>query len=34
MFIFQRPVVAPLLALVTIAVLVALDTLVDLSTLF
>jgi len=34
MFIFQRPLVAPLLALVTIATLVALDTLVDLSALF
>jgi hypothetical protein len=34
MFIFQRPLVAPLLALATIATLVALDTLVDLSALF
>jgi hypothetical protein len=34
MFIFQRPLVAPLLALATIATLVALDTLVDLSSLF
>jgi len=34
MFIFQRPLVAPLLALATIATLVAVDTLVDLSALF
>jgi hypothetical protein len=34
MFIFQRPLMAPLLALATIATLVALDTLVDLSALF
>ena len=34
MFIFQRPLVAPLLALVTAAVLVVLDTLVDVSALF
>jgi hypothetical protein len=34
MFIFQRPLVAPLLALATIAALVALDILVDLSALF
>jgi hypothetical protein len=33
MFIFRRPVVAPLLALATVATLVILDTLVDLSTL-
>lgn len=34
MFIFQRPIVGPLLALVTVAMLVVLDTLVDLSALF
>jgi hypothetical protein len=34
MFIFQRPLMAPLLALATTATLVALDTLVDLSALF
>jgi len=34
MFIFQRPLMAPLLALATIATLMALDTLVDLSALF
>lgn len=34
MFIFQRPIVAPLVALVTVAMLVVLDTLVDLSALF
>ncbi len=34
MFIFQRPLVAPLLALATAAMLVLLDTLVDLGTLF
>ena len=34
MFIFQRPLIAPLLALATIATLVALDTLADLSALF
>jgi hypothetical protein len=34
MFIFQRPLVAPLLALALAAMLVLLDTLVDLSTLF
>jgi hypothetical protein len=34
MFIFQRPLVAPLLALATAAMLVVLDTLVDLSALF
>jgi hypothetical protein len=34
MFIFQRPVFAPLLALVTVAMLVVLDSLVDLSALF
>jgi hypothetical protein len=34
MFIFNRPLVAPLLALATIAALVALDTLVNLSALF
>jgi hypothetical protein len=33
MFIFQRPFVAPLLALATIATLVALDGLIDLSAL-
>ena len=31
MFIFQRPLMAPLVALATVATLVALDTLVDLS---
>jgi hypothetical protein len=34
MFIFQRPLVAPLLALATAAILVILDTLLDLSALF
>jgi hypothetical protein len=34
MFIFQRPFVAPLLALTTVALLVVLDSLVDLSVLF
>jgi hypothetical protein len=34
MFIFQRPIVAPLLALAMVAMLVVLDTLVDLSALF
>jgi len=34
MFIFQRPLIAPLLALATIVTLVALDTLVDLSAFF
>jgi hypothetical protein len=34
MFIFQRPIIAPLLALITAATLVVLDTLVDLSALF
>jgi hypothetical protein len=34
MFIFQRPLVAPLLALATAAMLVVIDTLVDLSALF
>jgi len=34
MFIFTRPFMAPLLALATIAALLALDTLVDLSALF
>ena len=34
MFIFQRPLMAPLLALATIATLMALDTLVELSALF
>jgi len=34
MFIFQRPLVAPLLALAVIATLLALDTLVDLNALF
>jgi len=33
MFIFKRPVVAPLLALATLAMLVVLDSLVDLSAL-
>jgi hypothetical protein len=33
MFIFQRPLVAPLLALATAAMLVVIDTLVDLSAL-
>jgi hypothetical protein len=33
MFIFQRPLVAPFLALATAAMLVAIDTLVDLSAL-
>ena len=33
MFIFQRPLVAPLLALAMIATLVALDTLFDLSSI-
>ena len=34
MFIFQRPIIASLLALITAAMLVVLDTLVDLSALF
>ena len=34
MFIFRRPLIAPLLALATAAMLVVLDTLVDLSALF
>jgi hypothetical protein len=34
MFIFQRPLVAPLLALATAAMLVVIDTLVDLRALF
>ena len=34
MFIFQRPLVAPLLALATAAMLVVIDTLLDLSALF
>jgi hypothetical protein len=34
MFIFQRPLVAPLLALATAAMLVVFDTLADLSALF
>jgi hypothetical protein len=34
MFIFQRPLAAPLLALATSAVLVVLDTLADLTGLF
>jgi hypothetical protein len=34
MFIFQRPIIAPLLALITAAMLVVLDTLVDLSAPF
>jgi hypothetical protein len=34
MFIFQRPLVAPLLALATSAMLVVLDTLLDLTGLF
>jgi hypothetical protein len=34
MLIFQRPLVAPLLALATAAMLVILDTLLDLSALF
>jgi hypothetical protein len=34
MFIFHRPVMAPLLALVTVAMLMVLDSLVDLSALF
>jgi hypothetical protein len=34
MFIFQRPLVAPLLALATAAMMVVLDTLVDLDALF
>lgn len=34
MFIFRRPLLAPLLALAVAAVLVALDALVDLSTVF
>jgi hypothetical protein len=34
MFIFQRPLVAPLLALATAVILVILDTLLDLSALF
>jgi hypothetical protein len=34
MFIFRRPLVAPLLALAMAVTLVVLDTLVDLSTLF
>jgi hypothetical protein len=34
MFIFQRPLVAPLLALATVAALVVLDALTDLSALF
>jgi hypothetical protein len=34
MFIFQRPLVAPLLALATAAILVILDALLDLSALF
>jgi hypothetical protein len=34
MFIFQRPFVAPLLALATAAMLAVLDSLVDLSALF
>lgn len=34
MFIFQRPLVAPLLALATAAMLLLLDTLVDLGALF
>jgi hypothetical protein len=34
MFIFRRPLIAPLLGLATIAVLVVLDSLVDLSSLF
>ena len=34
MFIFRRPLVAPLLALAVIATLLALDTLVDLNALF
>jgi hypothetical protein len=33
MFIFQRPLVAPLVALATVAVLVILDNLVDFSAL-
>jgi hypothetical protein len=33
MFIFHRPVIAPLLALATVAMLVVLDSLVDLSAL-
>ena len=33
MFLFQRPLLAPLLALATAALLVALDTVADLSTL-
>ena len=33
MFIFQRPMIAPVLALITAAMLVVLDTLVDLSAL-
>ncbi len=34
MFIFRRPLVAPLLALATAAALVALDALIDLSARF
>jgi len=34
MFIFHRPLLAPLLALTTVTLLVVLDTLVDLSRLF
>ena len=34
MFIFQRPLLAPLLALAAVALLVVLDTLVDLGRLF
>ena len=34
MFIFQRPFVAPVLALATAALLVVLDSLIDLSTVF
>lgn len=34
MFIFQRPLIAPLLALTMVAALVLLDALIDLSTLF
>lgn len=34
MFIYQRPLVAPVLALATVAMLVLLDRWVDLTTLF